>query len=204
MSKVVLASNNPGKIEEFRELFSNTDCEVVAQGVLGIQSIEEIGLTFVENAILKARHATAESEFPAIADDSGLEVDALHGEPGVLSARYAETTEARNEKLLAALVGVPEEERTARYHSVIALLRHENDPNPLLCHGVWEGRIMTAPKGSGGFGYDPIFFVPTQNRSAAELSLEEKNKISHRGQAMRALLDHRHLMDYLDYNAFRD
>ncbi|RYZ96857.1 MAG: RdgB/HAM1 family non-canonical purine NTP pyrophosphatase, partial [Moraxellaceae bacterium] len=148
--------------------------------------------TFVENAILKARYACEHTGLPAIADDSGIEVDALNGRPGIYSARYAGTDandEANNAKLLRELQSLPTERRTARYHAVLAFMRHAEDPTPILCHGTWEGIILSEPRGSNGFGYDPLFFVPTHNCAAAELDKAEKNKISHRGKAMQQLLE---------------
>ena len=189
--KIVLASSNPGKLREFQQLLANAGFEVVPQADFDIVDAEETGLSFVENAILKARHACAHTGLAAIADDSGLEVDALSGRPGIYSARYAglHATDAdNNEKLLQELDGVAEESRTARYHSVLAFMRFAGDPTPLLCHGVWEGKILSAPKGEGGFGYDPLFFVPTHQCAAAELDKAEKNRISHRGKAMQELL----------------
>lgn len=189
--KIVLASSNPGKLREFQQLLANAGFEVVPQADFDIVDAEETGLSFVENAILKARHACAHTGLAAIADDSGLEVDALSGRPGIYSARYAglHATDAdNNEKLLQELDGVADELRTARYHSVLAFMRFAGDPTPLLCHGIWEGKILSAPKGEGGFGYDPLFFVPTHQCAAAELDKAEKNRISHRGKAMQELL----------------
>ena len=192
MKKIVLASNNPGKVREFNVLLAGHDIEVVPQSAFEVPEAEETGLTFVENALLKARNAAHHTGLPAIADDSGLEVDALKGAPGIRSARYAGpgASDAENvEKLLAALRGVPETERTARFQCLLVLLRHEADPTPLICQGTWEGRILEAPRGDNGFGYDPVFLVPTHDCSAAELSPDEKNRISHRGQALRCLVE---------------
>lgn len=190
--KIVLASSNPGKILEIQSLLEHLPIQWIPQSELGIADTVESGLTFVENAIIKARHASTHSGLPALADDSGLVVDILGGEPGVYSSRYAgeNATDAdRIQKVLNALEGVDAEDRTASFHCVLALLEHENDPAPLICHGIWEGYILTAPKGHNGFGYDPIFYVPTHECSAAQLNPMEKNAISHRGQAMAQLLE---------------
>jgi len=192
MKKIVLASNNPGKVREFNALLAGHDIEVVPQSAFDVPEAEETGLTFVENALLKARNASRHTGLPAIADDSGLEVDALKGAPGIYSARYAgpDASDADNvAKLLADLQGIPEAERTARFQCLLVLLRHAEDPTPLICQGTWEGRILEAPRGENGFGYDPVFFVPTHDCSAAELPPEEKNRISHRGQALRCLVE---------------
>lgn len=192
MKHVVLASNNPGKLREFNQLLSSFNWEVLTQAEFGVPDAEETGLSFVENAILKARNACRYSHLPAIADDSGLEVDALGGAPGIYSARYAgigASDEQNLRKLLMDLTGVPEDERTARFQCVIVLLRHENDPTPLICQGTWEGRILRAPRGESGFGYDPIFLVPSYDCSSAELPSQVKNSLSHRGQALRKLLE---------------
>lgn len=190
-TKIVLASGNPGKLREFQQLLNGCGYEVVAQSEFNLASPEETGTTFVENAIIKARYACLHTGLPAIADDSGIEVDALNGRPGVYSARYAgenATDESNNELLLQELKGVPDEKRSARYHAVLVYMRHAQDPTPMICHGVWEGKMLTQPRGAGGFGYDPLFFVPTHNCASAELDKDEKNRISHRGQAMRELL----------------
>ena len=189
--QIVLASSNPGKINEIRLLAKKLPIEWILQSDLNIPDADETQKTFIENAILKARHAAKLSGLPALADDSGLVVDALNGEPGVYSARYAgkdATAQMRNQKLLEALHGVKEEDRAASYHCVLALVEQENDPVPLICHGIWEGSILFEPRSSNGFGYDPIFYVPTHNCSAAELTTEEKNRISHRGQVMAQLI----------------
>jgi XTP/dITP diphosphohydrolase len=190
--KVVLASGNAGKVREFNQLLGDQHIEVVPQSSFGVPEAEETGLTFVENAILKARNAARHTGLPALADDSGIEVDALNGAPGIYSARYAgagASDEANLRKLLAALEGVPDAERGARFQCVIAYLRHAEDPTPLICQGTWEGRILAAPRGANGFGYDPVFFVPDEAASAAELPAEIKNRLSHRGQALRRLLE---------------
>lgn len=188
---VVLASSNPGKLREIQQLLQPAELRVFAQDEFGLQSAEETGLTFVENAILKARHAAAASGLPAIADDSGLEVDALNGAPGIHSARYAgpDATDQDNcEKLLAALAEVPHGHRQARFQCVMVYLRHAEDPTPAICQGTWEGQILQEARGDQGFGYDPLFWVPGQNCSAAELEPGTKNALSHRGQALAKLL----------------
>jgi len=196
---VVLASSNPGKVREINQMLAGLHLTVLPQSDRGVPEAEETGLSFVENAILKARNAARHTGLPAIADDSGIEVDYLNGAPGIYSARYAgkgASDEQNLRKLLDDLVGVPEAERTARFQCLIVYLRHEFDPTPVICQGTWEGRILLEPRGMSGFGYDPIFFVPTHNRSSAELPPEVKNKLSHRGQALRALvsaLGHTHL-----------
>ncbi|MFO1389704.1 XTP/dITP diphosphatase [Cellvibrio sp.] len=189
--KIVLASGNAGKLREFQQLLAGCGFDVVPQSDFNIDNAEETGTTFVENAIIKARHACQQTGLPAIADDSGIEVDALNGRPGVYSARYARegaSDQENNQKLLHELTGIPAEKRTARYHAVLAYMRHADDPTPILCHGTWEGIILTEPRGQGGFGYDPLFFVPTHNCASAELDKAEKNRISHRGKAMQELL----------------
>lgn len=190
--RVVLASGNAGKVREFNQLLAGAHIEVLPQSSFGVPEAEETGLTFVENAILKARNAARHTGLPALADDSGIEVDALNGAPGIYSARYAgpgATDEENLLKLLAALEGLPEEQRGARFQCVIAYLRHAEDPTPLICQGTWEGRILEAPRGANGFGYDPVFFVPEEGVSSAELPPELKNRLSHRGQALRRLLE---------------
>lgn len=189
--RVVLASDNPGKVREINELLGSFAITVVAQAELGVPPVEETGLTFVENAILKARNAARHAGRAAIADDSGLEVDALGGAPGVQSARYAGAgaNDAANvEKLLAALHGVSEAQRSARFHCIMVYLQHAYDPTPVIAQGTWEGRIASTPRGANGFGYDPVFFVPSHGCTAAELPADEKNRLSHRGQALRALV----------------
>jgi XTP/dITP diphosphohydrolase len=189
---MVLASNNAGKVREINQLLAEQQIEVVPQKEFDIPEAEETGLTFVENAILKARHAARLSGLPAIADDSGIEVDALKGAPGIYSARFAGSgagDRANNEKLLEALKEVPEEGRSARFQCLMVYLAHAEDPTPIICQGTWEGRILFAPQGENGFGYDPLFFVPQERCSSAELAPEVKNRLSHRGQALRKLLD---------------
>jgi len=191
MSKIVLASSNKGKLKEINQLLSSTDLDVVSQSEFNISDADETGLTFVENAIIKARHAAAHAKLPAIADDSGLEVDALDGAPGIYSARYGgeNTNDQKNlEKLLFELKDVPEEQRTARFQCLMVYMRHENDPVPVICQGTWEGRILFEPKGVNGFGYDPVFYVPTHDCSSAELEPDLKNELSHRGQALTRLV----------------
>lgn len=186
--EIVLASGNPGKIAEIQAIL--TTHRIVAQSNFNIAEAEETGSTFVENAIIKARNAALYSQLPALADDSGLVVDALNGAPGVISARYAGAggSDRQNlEKVIAELEGIPEDERTARFICVIVLMRHANDPFPLIAQGVWEGRILYQRQGSNGFGYDPIFWVPEFQCASAELSAEIKNSVSHRGQALRQL-----------------
>jgi XTP/dITP diphosphohydrolase len=190
--KVVLASSNRGKLRELNELLAEIHIEAVSQSEFGVSDAEETGLTFVENAIIKARHAATVTGLPAIADDSGLEVDALNGDPGVFSARYSGVgaTDRRNlEKLLAELQGVDGDRRSARFHCILVYMRHQRDPTPIICHGIWEGSIAGAPSGDNGFGYDPVFIVPGRGCTAAELPAGEKNRLSHRGQALRQLLD---------------
>ncbi|MDA0687197.1 MAG: RdgB/HAM1 family non-canonical purine NTP pyrophosphatase [Proteobacteria bacterium] len=194
MSRVVLASGNKGKLVELQTILAEKDVELVPQSELGVGSVPETGLSFVENALIKARHAAKETGLPALADDSGIEVDALNGEPGIYSARYAGVEgdladAANNAKLLAELEQVPEAERTARFQCVIVYMRHDKDPMPLICQGTWEGRILFEEQGENGFGYDHLFYVPEYGCASAELSPEIKNGLSHRGQALRALLE---------------
>lgn len=187
MRKLVLASGNPGKLAEMRELLAEVDVETVSQGDLGIEDVEETGQTFLENAILKARHA---SGLPALGEDSGLCVAALHGAPGLYSARYAGTpsnSEANVDKLLHDLQGVGPEDRDAYFYCALVLMKHADDPMPHVCEGVWEGRILEARRGSGGFGYDPVFYDPLVGLSAGEMDLGSKHRVSHRGQALMKL-----------------
>jgi XTP/dITP diphosphohydrolase len=189
--KAVLASGNAAKLREFAQLLAARDIEVIPQTTYGIATPEETGATFLDNALLKARHAAGATGLAALADDSGIEVDALGGRPGVWSARYAGAgaTDADNlALLLRELASVPEPRRSARYRCVLVFLRHPADPDPVVANGVWEGRILSAPRGSGGFGYDPIFQPQGLALSVAELPAQQKNLISHRGQALRALL----------------
>ncbi len=190
MNRLVLASGNAGKLAEFNALLADVGFDVRPQSEFGVEDAEETGLTFIENAILKARHASQATGLPALADDSGLVVDALGGAPGLYSARYAgeHGNHAANiDKLLHELRGVPDERRSARFVCVLALLRHADDPQPLIAQGLWEGRILPARQGDGGFGYDPVFFSPTEHMSAAELPSDVKNLVSHRGRALAML-----------------
>ncbi|CAM2749054.1 XTP/dITP diphosphatase [Vibrio ordalii] len=190
MKKIVLATGNQGKVREMADLLVDFGFDVVAQTELNAPEAAETGTTFIENAIIKARHAAKITGLPAIADDSGLEVDYLQGAPGIYSARYAgeNASDQQNlEKLLAAMEGVPDEQRTARFHCVLVFMRHENDPTPLVCHGTWQGRILHQAHGSNGFGYDPIFFVPEDNCASAELLPARKKQLSHRGKALKML-----------------
>ncbi|MEP6908293.1 MAG: RdgB/HAM1 family non-canonical purine NTP pyrophosphatase [Pseudoxanthomonas sp.] len=188
--KLVLASSNHGKLEELRSLLSGHGIELVAQSELGVEDADETGATFVENALIKARHATRITGLPALADDSGICVDALDGAPGLYSARYAgeHGNAGRNiDTLLENLAGVPDEQRGAHFYCVLVLLRHTDDPQPLIVEGEWHGRILHARRGDGGHGYDPVFFDPAHDQSAAEMGLDFKNRISHRGQALALL-----------------
>ena len=192
--QIVLASGNKGKLAELQKMLDEYSVSVRLQSEFGIgrelPEAEETGLTFVENAILKARHGAKITGLPVIADDSGLEVDYLNGQPGIYSARYSGTdaTDARNnQKLLENLEGVPMDQRTARFHCVLVYMVHAEDPTPVICHGRWEGRILEQSSGSKGFGYDPLFFVESQQCTAAQMDPLTKNKLSHRGQAMNLL-----------------
>ena len=183
----VLASGNSGKLREIQALLAGSGIEIIAQRDLGVHSAEETGATFVENALLKARHATLETGLPAIADDSGLAVDALAGAPGIHSARFAgpdADSEANIVKLLAALAATPNEQRGARFHCVMVAMLSADDPAPLISHADWPGAIAGEPAGDGGFGYDPIFYVPELEATAAQLRAEVKNRVSHRGRAL--------------------
>ena len=191
IEKLVLASGNKGKLREFSQLFSDKNIQVIPQSEFNTLEAEETGLSFVENAILKARNACKYSGLPALADDSGLEVDALQGAPGIYSARYAGADASDQDnyvKLLDALKDVPAEKRSARFQCVLVYMRHEHDPTPQVFQGSWEGQILTEPSGAEGFGYDPVFLVPNEACSAAELSKQRKNTLSHRGQAIAELL----------------
>lgn len=191
MKKIVLASNNRGKVREFNEILSGHDIEVVPQADFDVPEIEETGLTFVENAILKARNAAQHTGLPAIADDSGIEVDALHGAPGIYSARFAgpgSSDQDNLDKLLNELRDVPDSLRSARFQCLMVYMRHADDPTPIICQGTWEGRILHAPRGNNGFGYDPVFYVPQHDCSAAELTPDVKNSLSHRGQALSKMM----------------
>lgn len=190
MSDLVLASGNPGKLRELAAMLEDFDYQLRPQSEFGVGPVAETGTTFVENAIIKARHAAAQTGLAALADDSGIEVDALGGAPGVYSARFAGEDagdEANNALLVEKLREVPEARRGARYRAVIVLMRHAADPSPLICEGSWEGVIRLEPAGSGGFGYDPYFFLPALGCTSAELGAEDKNRLSHRGQAIAEL-----------------
>lgn len=195
--KIVLASGNKGKLVELQNALDDFDVALIPQSEFDVSDADETGLSFIENAILKARHASEITGLPALADDSGLEVDALKGAPGIYSARYSalepvETSGTdkdnnNNLKLLRELNGVPVDQRTARFHCVLAFVKHPLDPNPIICQGAWEGRIQASLDGEGGFGYDPLFFVESMNATAAQLTKEQKNTISHRGLAIQQL-----------------
>jgi len=191
--ELVLASGNAGKIAELNDLLEPLGWVVHPQRKFGVSDADETGLTFIENALIKARHACEQTNLPALADDSGLAVDALGGAPGIYSARYAGAGAPDSEnlhKLLDALQGIPAAERTAQFHCVLVYMRHAEDPTPVICHGVWEGTIATEPSGEGGFGYDPVFIAPETNCTAAELTKEQKRKLSHRGKALRKLQEY--------------
>lgn len=188
--ELVLASSNPGKIREFGQLFADLGLRVRPQSDFGVVDVEETGLTFVENALLKAREASRISGLPALADDSGLEVDALAGQPGIYSARYAgepKSDERNNAKLLEELAAVTGKARSGRYWCALVYLRHAGDPVPLMVQRSWEGQILEAPLGEGGFGYDPLFWLPELGKSVAQLDAGEKNRLSHRGRALSAM-----------------
>ncbi len=188
MKTVILASGNPGKLKEMRALLKDVGFDLQPQSAFDVIEVEETGLSFVENAILKARHACAATGLPAIADDSGIEVDALHGAPGIYSARFSGADDqSNNQKLLRELTGLSGEQREARYQCVLVYMAHAQDPTPVIAQGTWKGRILETPTGEGGFGYDPLFWVPTHGLSAAQLPTAEKNRISHRAKAMRRL-----------------
>lgn len=193
MRKVVLASSNEGKLVELQAILEQKDIQLLPQSVFSVSDADETGLSFVENALIKARHACLATGLSAIADDSGIEVDALKGEPGIYSARYAgshgpEADKENNAKLLRELAGISEMKRSARFQCVIAYMRHAKDPMPLICQGTWEGRILFSEEGENGFGYDPLFYVPSHGCASAMLTAAEKNAISHRGQALTQLL----------------
>lgn len=190
--QIVLATNNHGKLAEFQYLLGTHNIKILPQKQFGVMGVEETGRTFIENAILKARAAAEASGLPVIADDSGLEVDALNGAPGIYSSRYAgdNASDADNiEKLLKALEGLAISERTARFQCLLVYLHHADDPTPVICQGTWEGSIIEEPRGNHGFGYDPIFFVPNMHSTSAELTPEQKNGLSHRSIAMRQLTE---------------
>ncbi len=190
MHKIILATGNPGKLREFSAVLAGLELNIAPQSDFNTPEAAETGLTFVENALLKARNAALHTGLPALADDSGLAVDALNGAPGLYSSRYAgfgANDRANIAKLLHELHGVPTERRTARFVCVLALLRHPADPTPLICQGTWEGVVLAEPRGVTGFGYDPVFFIPTEQQTAAELEPAVKNRLSHRGQALAQL-----------------
>jgi len=196
MTTIVLATGNKGKVKELSHLLAKHKLNIVPQSDFNVADVEETGTTFVENAIIKARHAARITGLPAIADDSGLEVDALNGAPGVYSARYAcdivgeqVTDEDNTNKLLAALVDIPEAQRTARFHCVLVYMKHENDPTPIICHGVWQGSICKEKHGEQGFGYDPIFWQEDLQMTSAQLPRDLKNSLSHRGKALSLLVE---------------
>jgi len=190
--RLVIASGNAGKLRELSAMLSPLDWAVSPQSDWDVQEAVEDGLTFIENALIKARHAARMTGLPALGDDSGLVVDALGGQPGIYSSRYAGDAaddQANNAKLLKALAGIPADRRGAHFYCAMALMRHADDPAPLLATGAWHGRILEAPTGSEGFGYDPLFWVPDMSCSAAQLEPAVKNRLSHRGRALSALLD---------------
>lgn len=194
MSKIVLATGNQGKVKELASLLAIHQLEIVPQSDFNVPDVAETGTTFVENAIIKARHAAKITGLPAIADDSGLEVDALNGAPGVYSARYASditenpSDDDNTNKLLNALIDTPDEQRSARFHCVLVYMQHENDPTPIICHGVWQGSISRTKQGDQGFGYDPVFWQNNLQLSSAQLPRDVKNTLSHRGQALAKLV----------------
>ncbi len=188
---IILASGNKGKLREFSDIFSSLNIQLKPQSDWNVSPVEETGLTFIENALIKARHASLETGLPALADDSGLVVDALGGQPGIRSARFAgehASEQAYTQKLLEVMKDVPASERTARFICVLAFLQHPEDPTPIITQAVWEGSILTERRGSGGFGYDPVFFVPEENCSASELNSQRKHELSHRGRAAQLML----------------
>jgi len=191
-NKIVFASGNAGKVREIAELLDGLDIDVLPQSEFDVPEIEETGLTFLENSILKARNAAQHTGLPAIADDSGIAVDVLQGHPGIYSARFAglgASDEDNLLKLIDMIKPFPEEQRTARFICSMVYLRHKDDPVPIIAQGIWEGQLVTDPKGENGFGYDPVFYVESQQCTSAELPPEVKNKLSHRGQALMQLLD---------------
>ena len=190
MTRVVLASSNQGKLREIQAVLAPFAMELLPQSDFAVTDAEETGLSFVENAIIKARHAATVTGLPALADDSGLAVDALDGRPGIYSARFAgpnATDLDNNFKLLASLANVPAEQRTAQFHCVLVYLRHAEDPVPLIAHGSWAGQILTQPRGDNGFGYDPLFYLPELDCASAELAPEQKNRVSHRALALQEM-----------------
>ncbi len=191
MKRIVLATGNAGKVNELQQLLQPLGYQIEPQSAFDTPEADETGTTFVENAIIKARNAAKHTGLPAIADDSGLEVDALNGAPGVYSSRFAgpgASDQDNIDKLLAELAQRPDAPRSARFHCVLAYMRHAEDPTPLICHASWEGEILSVPRGENGFGYDPVFWVPSEQCASAELSKARKNQLSHRGQALAQLL----------------
>lgn len=189
--QIVLASNNAGKLNELNELFSTYQVKVISQGELGVSEADETGLSFIENAILKARHASRATNLPALADDSGLEVTVINGKPGIYSARFAgkDTNDQKNNQhLLEILKDIDDSQRQANFRCVMAYMEHGDDPSPIIAEGTFHGKILASPQGENGFGYDPIFFVPNLNKSCAQLSKQEKNQISHRALACKTLI----------------
>lgn len=191
MKQIVLATNNSGKAHELQTMLAGYNIEIIPQSKFNIPSVAETGLTYIENALLKARNAVEKTNLPAIGDDSGLIVDALNGEPGLHTAYYAgenATAEQHIKKLLHEMRNVPDEKRTARFYCVLVYLRSTDDPMPIIAEGVCEGRILSAPRGTAGFGYDPVFYLPSHDCSCAELAEKEKNQLSHRGKALQELV----------------
>lgn len=191
MNKIVLATGNQGKVAELSAMLTPYACQVMPQSAFQLADADETGLSFVENAIIKARHAALATGLPAIADDSGLAVDALQGAPGIYSARYGgegANDQLNIKKLLSELSSIPEEQRQAQFHCVLVFMRHAEDPTPIISHGRWAGLIHQQPTGEGGFGYDPVFYLPELDCTAAQLSKAQKQQLSHRGQALRLLL----------------
>jgi len=189
---IVFASGNAGKMLELQTSLQPFNIEIISQSTLNVKEVPETASTFVENALIKARHACQVTGLPAIADDSGLQVKALHGAPGIYSARYAgenATSQDNIKKLLAELINTPSEKRQARFYCVLVYMQHAKDPTPLICEGIWNGIILEKELGNSGFGYDPIFWDPIKNSSAAQLSITEKNQCSHRGHALKLLTD---------------
>ena len=193
--RIVLATGNAGKVRELQQLLADMDYEIVPQSEFNTPEAVEDGLGFVENALIKARSASRHTGLPAIADDSGIAVDALDGAPGIYSARYAgkgATDEQNLNRLLENMQAIDEPDRTARFICLMVYVRHAEDPTPLICQGSWEGRLLRSPQGENGFGYDPIFYVPEKDCTSAQLSSDEKNAMSHRGKAIRCLVDQLH------------
>ncbi|RLA08208.1 MAG: non-canonical purine NTP pyrophosphatase, RdgB/HAM1 family [Gammaproteobacteria bacterium] len=191
IKKIILSSSNPGKLKEFKQLFKTINIDIIPQSQMNIKDVPETGLTFIENALIKARNACKVGGMSAIADDSGIEVDALNGDPGIYSARYGGTNttdDKNNQKLIENLKNIPSDGRTARYQCALVFMKHDKDPSPIIIQESWEGIINLTPRGTNGFGYDPYFYLPTYKKTAAEISPTEKNKISHRGKALKKLM----------------